>query len=247
MKTQFRPITIIFLAACILLLAACGSTEAAPTPTPVPTPTPTPKALSPEEIIDLSTQASRDTPMHMVMDMQMNMKVAEQDVAFAMNMDMDVNSKEEAQMTMTMDVLGQTVTMETVIVGGKVYLKQPGSDQWIATDQVPSDALRSSQPFDVEGFQDITLVGEETVDGIPVYHYRVKVPFPESITAQLGSIEGLMDVDYYIAKDTYLPVKMAGGGELTVDVSGVATNVTFTMNALFSNWGQEVEITAPIP
>ena len=87
MKTQFRLITIIFLAACLLLQAACGSTEAAPTPTPVPTPTPTPVPLTPEEIIDLSTQASRDTPMHMVMDMQMNMKVAEQDVAFREGLD----------------------------------------------------------------------------------------------------------------------------------------------------------------
>ena len=247
MKTQFRLITIIFLAACMLLQAACGSTEAAPTPTPVPTPTPTPVPLTPEEIIDLSTQASRDTPMHMVMDMQMNMKVAEQDVAFAMNIDMDVNSEEEAQMTMVIDVLDQAVTMEMVIVGGKVYVKQPGSDEWTVTDQAPSEALSSSQPFDLEGFQDATLVGEETIDGMPVYHLRVKLPFPESITAQLGSFEGLMDVDYYIAKDTYLPVKMAGAGELTVDVSGVAADVTFTLNALFSNWGQEVEITAPIP
>lgn len=241
MKTQYRWITIIILGVCILLLAACGTTQAAPTPTPTPAP------LTPEDIIKQASQASKDTPMHMTMDMQMQMNIMEQDVSMNMKMDMDVNSTEEAQMTMALDMLGQTFNTEMIIVGGKVYVKAPGSSEWFVSDQSPSDAIASAEPIDLESFQDVTLVGEETIDGQPVYHLKAKLPFPESVTAQLGNLEGLMDIDYFVAKDTYLPVKMTGGGDLMIDVSGVETEMTFTMNAVFSDWGQEVEITAPIP
>lgn len=149
-------------------------------------------------------------------------------------------------MTLALDMMDQTLNTEMVILGGKVYVKAPGSNEWTVSDQSPSDATSSVDPIDF-AFQDVTLVGEETIDGVQVYHFKAKVPLPQSITAQLGSIEGLMDIDYFVAKDSFLPVKATGGGDFMISVSGVETEMTFTMNAVYSDWGQGVEITAPIP
>ena len=257
MKAYLRLTTIILIVACFLLAAACSPTQASPTPepttpptptqTPTPIPTPTPKPLTPEEIIEQSTLAAKDTPMHMVMDMTMNMNIMDQVMDITANMKLDANSSEEMKASMTLNMIGQTFTTETIIVDGKVYVKEPLTGNWTLSDQTPTEARQAADAIDLNSISEVTLVGEENIDGIPAYHFKAKVAFPASVTMQLGSAQGPMDIDYYVAKDTYLPIKMTGSGTLMFDVSGVQTDMAFTMDTTFSDWGQETEITAPIP
>jgi Family of unknown function (DUF6612) len=241
MKPHLRSKTIICIAACVLLLLACRLTQGISSPTLIPQP------LTPEQIIERSKQAAKETPMHMVMDMTISMSVLNQEVGMTANMSLDANSPEEMQMNMALDMMGQSFTTEMIIVHGKVYTKDPMSGEWTISPQSPTVARKAAEALDLNSLKDVTLVDEEVVDGIPAYHFKAKISFPATFTETLGSVVEPMDVDYYVAKDTYLPIKMLGSGNLKIDVSNLETEMAFSMEAVFSNWGQETEITAPIP
>lgn len=241
MQPHLRSKTILCIAACVLLLLACRLTQGISAPTLIPQP------LTPEQIIERSKQAAKDTPMHMDMDMTMSMNVLNQEVGMTANMSLDANSPEEMQMSMTLDLLSQVINTEMIIVDGKVYTLDPMSGEWTISPQSPLVASKAAEALDLNSLKGVTLVGEEVIDDTPAYHFKAKISFPASFIESLGSVVEPMEVDYYVAKDTYLPIKMLGSGNLKIDVSNLETEMAFSMEAVFSDWGQETEITPPIP
>ena len=226
MKTIIHRLTITFLIACLLGLAACSSE---------------PKTA--EEIIERSIKESSKIPMHMNLLFQVPTASVGMDIA------VDANSSEEANVSGKLALVDEYQYMEEVIVGGEVFVKPFGASEWSRSTFSPSEALKQFEAFDPDLLQEVTLVGEEEfaivnegkIVSVPVYHIQAKMPIPrslESLTSRLAMV-GTMDINYYVAKETYLPLKLTGQYKLLLDTAELEVN--------YADWGKESIITAPIP
>lgn len=155
--------------------------------------------------------------------------------AFTMNGDGKVTTDpQRADITLNMPLGSYTVTGEEVVDGTTSYTKiaglgaldGTGGDQWIKTDLGSLGATGGfGSLFDTSTFtsyknlKGVTLVGKDTLNGVPVYHLKGA----QSVNASGMSVNATTDL--WVRQDNYFPAKLVEqfGGS----VSGGAT-ITFT-------------------
>jgi len=236
----------------VLLLVACGAPT--PTPTPVPTstplPTPTPKPLTAQEILKAAQDALEAAGTY---HFDMNAVAAVDVPSLGMQLDMpmlfagDVQAPDQMQGSLTMTVLSTTMTTEMIVIGSEAWATDPTTGQWVARAE-------SGAPVGPQQFTDLseselagmTLVGEETLDGEQVFHVTGTVDEELDLGAGLGGPMQLSLVaDYWIAKESSLPVKASMEGSMPITQEGLEMTVGMSMTMEFSGYGEPVTIEPP--
>ena len=261
-RRSFAPAIGLILIA--FLLVACGSpttpTPVPPTPTPVPaTPTPVPPAptpeptatptpLSAEAILQGAFDASQQaTSYRFDMDLLMTLSGADigEDTEMPMHFVGDVQPPDTIQGTLTLSVDGVDVETQVVRVDGTTYVTNPLTKKWII-DNTQSTTLFNPEdlvmdPADVE---ELELLGEETVEGTPVYHLTGRTRLPFSFAEPLGDVETDMLVNYWVSREDLRIVRSAAEGD--IDFAGqVDARATVSMTMRVFDYDVPMEIATP--
>lgn len=229
------------------------------TPTPVPTPTatlvptatpaPAPSA-SVQDILDRSAEAMKAlASFHFQMDAHMNVSAQGVTLDIPLNSTGDFQAPDRSRATTSMTIFGFAIQTETVSIGNTTYVKDPESGDWTVSE---GPGMLFSQPEEFleagpANVQDLTYVGQETLNGVAVHHLRGK-PAPQAFEGVTGD----MVVDFWIGVEDSLVRQISAQGELQIEglteelgaAGGEATaNVNMTM--ALSDFNKPVTIEAP--
>jgi hypothetical protein len=230
-------------------ISAPTAAGAANTPTPTPLPTPTPKPLTAQEILQASKDALNAAGTY---HFDLNGTVAVDVPSLGIQMDMpmtmagDVQSPDRMQGSLTMTVMSNTMTTEMIVIGSEAWAQDPITGEWVAGTQ-------AGAPVDPTQFTDLSeselagmaVVGEETLDGEQVVHLTGTVHEELNLGAELGGPMQLsLAADYWIAKESNLPLKATMAGSVPVP-EPVEMTVGMSMTIEFSGFGEPVTIESP--
>jgi len=250
-KRSVLPAIMLLLA--LWLLAACATATTAPvaTDTPVPTDTPAPTAtsMSAEAIVEAAleaTQAAESFHVDMSMVMTMSMPAAlPAPVRIPVTMVGDVQPPDRSHATVSMNMQGLNIETEMVTISNTTYVKNPSTGEWLVSTQSASplspDDLLSFKPGEMEG---LTIVGEETLDGVPVYHLAGTASMPLEIGEPFGTATGMVEVDYWIDKEDNYVRQGTIFGDIPVTGEMTAT-ISISATMILSDYGKTVTIEAP--
>lgn len=97
---------------------------------------------------------------------------------------------------------------------------------------------------DPSEIEDLELLGEETVEGMPTYHLSGRARLPFSFEEPLGKATTDMDVNYWIGQADQRPVLSTAKG--SIDFTGeVGATADVSMTMRIFDYDAPVEITAP--
>jgi hypothetical protein len=159
------------------------------------------------------------------------------------NLSIDMSGKGEAKfpdqasMSMQVKTAGVTVNTETVVAGGKIYVKDPTSGSFIQSPG--SDALtqftNQADPLSGAGIlktaQSIKDLGDTTLNGTAVHHYQI-VPDKNKVADQASTQQakdlvrsmlqsGSLQVEVWIGKDDHLLHRLKDDTDATIDLNQV--------------------------
>jgi LppX_LprAFG lipoprotein len=245
------------------LVIACGAAQPTPTATPTaiptststplptatPTPTPTPAAPSVQEILAAAVDTQKGVEsFHFDINATVTVTGGGLDSPLTMPItfvgDFQAPDRMQGSMT-TATAQGTPVEAAMIVIGQDVYIKDPSTGQWVAT-------TGSTIPFAPQEFTDIklselrglTLVGEEILNGSPVYHLAGTTALPLGLGATIGEMQGTFQTDYWIDKENSHMLQAAMEGK--VPISGtVEATVAMAVTIRFSDFGVAVTIEAP--
>jgi DNA-binding beta-propeller fold protein YncE len=233
--------------------------EPSPTPipevTPTPVPSPTPEPLSADELIEASSQAMKEVEsFHFLMDMQISMGGEGLSMDIPMIFEGDVQSPDMMAGTLTMSFLGINMESEMVTIGDMSYVTDPETGEWGVSSEgdlfgldslgggfASPDALLNT---DEDVFTGLEVVGEETLNGVPVVHLQGNMALEE--------VDGGEDfaVDIWIGSEDNYMYQLVVEGQTSVDElddslfgSGGDISMVITMN--ISAFNEPVDIQAP--
>jgi hypothetical protein len=237
-------------------LAACGNNSSAATADDPGAAAPSSGARSssngsvdPTEFLDtMKTAAKQITTAHFTMTMDLSGQTVAADGAVDMTGD-----KPAMQLTMDMGGLGKT---EMRLVDGAMYIQDPtsSSGKFLKMDLSDpngpmagmGDALTNYDPQSMidqmspDAFQKVTDLGQESVDGQSLEHYRVVLD-TSAATKMLGNLPSTASMPRTIGYDMWLDDqhRMA---KFTMTMKKVAR-----VTAEYTDYGSDVTITAPDP
>ncbi len=237
MKKFALPV-IVFVALALLVLA-CGGPEATPTPPPA------------ADILTAATAAMEKVDSaHIDMTMQMTMTAQGMTLNIPITLKGDVQNPDRFKGTMSMDMMGQSVVADMVVISPTTYISESTTGEWQTTTAeeagIPFDPsnVAGIKPEDIE---DLTFVGEEVVDGRAAYHLTGTVK-----SAPLGLQESLgvggdanLKADYWIDKENSYMLKSTVSGDIEITGDTAAT-VNLSMVMIFSDFNVPVTIEAPM-
>ncbi len=239
---------------------ATDTPEPPPTPeppdTPTPEPSPTPEPRSAEELIGASGLAMDDVDsFHFVMDMQITMGGEGLAMDIPMIFEGDVQSPDMMAGTLSISFLGITMESELVTIGDMSYMTDPETGEWrlstdgdfFGLDQLGGGFTSPNALLDADEdvFTDLEVVGEETLDGVPVVHLQGSM-----LMEDVGD-EDEFAVDIWIgAEDNYI-YQLVIEGQTTIDEvddtlfgsGGGDVSMLITMN--MSAFNEPVDIQPP--
>jgi hypothetical protein len=146
---------------------------------------------------------------------------------------------------MTVTMQGMSIDTEIVTISNTTYVKDPTTGNWQTTTQAASPVSPGElTSFKPEQIVDLSIAGEEEIDGTVVYHLSGKANMPLALGDPIGTITGTMNVDYWIEKETYRIRKatIVGDIPITGDTPGTAS---MSITATLSDYGEPVVIKAP--
>jgi hypothetical protein len=128
-----------------------------------------------------------------------------------------------------------------VTIGEKTWATNMDTGEWeISTDQTtPFDPTEFTE-FDPAEMRDLIVVGEETLDGTPVYHLRGKASGAQ-LGDEMAGTEGELQLEYWIAVEDGRLRQATMEGELSEE----GTTIGLTTTATYSGYGQVVTIEPP--
>jgi len=235
-----------------LLLISCGAPASTPTalPTSTPAPTPTPKLVTAQDYLKAMEDALNAAgTYHFDLNGSVTLDLPAQDMKLDIPMAFagDVQTPDKMQGSLTMTMMGNTIATDMIVIGGQAWVKNPTTGEWVAS--TPSAAPIGPQQFtelsDAE-LAGMTVVGEETLDGQQVTHVSGNVDEELDLGAELGGpLQMSLVSDYWIAKETNLPVKATMQGSLPLSQESVEMTVGMSMTMGFSGFGEPVTIEPP--
>lgn len=242
------------LVVLVLPLAACGGGGGGSSQSKALT-------LTPLAYVKTSAHKTAQAPSEHL-DLQGSASVGSTAVQLNGQGDFD-NAKKLGAMHADFSAGGLSGTIDEIVNGTTVYLKSPlfaaalpAGKEWLKLDLqkvgrskgLDFSALTSQSPeqalAQLEGAGKVTKLGDETIDGAPTTHYRVrvdvdKVPQGAKIEALTGA--KYAPIDIWIGKDDgyvhrmHLAYALAAGG----------SKQTIAMTMSFSDFGKSVDVTVP--
>jgi hypothetical protein len=234
----------------VLLLVACGGPAATSTPLPTATPTPTPKPLTAQEYLkEMEDALNAAGTYHFDLNGVLTVNVAAQDMKLDIPMTLagDVQTPDRMQGSLTMSMMGSTIETEMIVIGNQAWAKDPTTGQWVASPQAqaPVGPRQFTELSDSE-LAGMTLVGEEMLDGQQVVHVAGTVDEELDLGAELGGpMQMSLESDYWIAKESNLPVKASLVGSVPITQESLEMTVGMSMTMEFSGFGEPVTIEPP--
>mgnify|MGYP001827886761 CR=1 FL=1 len=234
---------------------ATDTPEPTTTPTPTPSPTatdrPTPEptataAASPAKAMlesAFAAQAEAES-YHFDIDMLMTVSLAGSTQDLVMAFAGDRQRPDRMQGTIAAELEGTELETEVRIVGGTGLQTDVVTGEWGPIEGTvfllsPEDILRI-EPADVK---DPLLIGQESVDGRQAHHLQGTVA--ANALNSLGSgVGGEMLADYWIDVEDHAIRQVSLEGEMS-GLWAPGDSTTMTTTAIFSDYGQDVEIELP--
>ena len=187
---------------------------------------------------------------HFEMDMQIGIESEGLSLDVPVTFVGDVQAPDRVQGTLSMTLFGiLTIEYQVINIGDTTYQTDSQTGEWEVTASPavpftdPSDFL-ASKPSDFLG---LTLVGEETLDGVQVYHLSGTL-LPEAF----GGIQGDLEADIWTGVEDSLVRQVAVKGVLQIQGDGGLLpvgvgpgNVAVDMTVKFSDYGKPISIEAP--
>jgi hypothetical protein len=238
-KMKRLALPVIVLIALALFVIACGGPAATPTPPPA------------ADILNAATVAmDKVDSVHIDMTMQMTMTAQGMTLNIPMTLKGDMQNPDRFKGTLTMDMMGQSVKADMVVISPTTYISESTTAEWQTTTAeeagIPFDPSEISgvKPEDIEG---LAFVGEETVGDRPAYHLTGKVKSaPLGLQESLGAGDDVnLKADYWIDKENSYILKWTVSGDLAI-TGDIEATINLSMVMLFSNFGAPVTIEAPM-
>ncbi|WP_238613486.1 LppX_LprAFG lipoprotein [Candidatus Oscillochloris fontis] len=223
----------------LALLAACSA--APPTPTATPVPTPTPRELG--AAIGRATQAAESA--HFTIDLSGKPIMVS---AFTLTrIEGDLKRPDSVLSILTVTTGSAVAEIRTASVAGQQYMTNPLTREWGCLAE--GDGFNPAVLFDPQvgieqllqnGFDEVTLVGSEDLNGVLSYHLRGTISGEKLLPISMGMLgTGPVALDLWADQTTMRATKM-----VLVDTASDATNPT-TWTLTFSDYGKQIEVRAP--
>lgn len=147
----------------------------------------------------------------------------------------------QMSMNMNMTIGGTSVDIQEILTGGKLYIKNPLTGNWMSAASLGQlsgqagqvDALTATK---LPGTQkSVTNLGDTTLNGVDVYHYLI-IPDKTKLAQQMGNsaalsspqaqalLRDLLDrgnfqLETWIGKSDYLPRRISVKEDFTMDLA----------------------------
>jgi hypothetical protein len=160
----------------------------------------------------------------------------------------DFSAPDRLEGKLSMNILWNKLERDTVLISRVRVAPEPGTGETVSSVQpVPLVSLLDFVEFEPADIPNLELVGEETLDGIPVYHLKGGVSALEMEIVQLGSkftLQGEVVLDILIGADDFLPRLTSADGSLAV--SGGAEGTLYVAGTtVFTEYGSGQADEAP--
>ena len=243
------------LALVIAVGIACAESETAPTPTPSPTvapapePTSTPISKSALEILEASMAAMQDAEsLHFDIDVQVKLVVQGQPLDVPLTFVGDFQAPDRSKGTLSLAIPFFSIEIEVISIGSTTYTKDPQTGEWVvALDETPffEGPVEFIGVEELDKLLGLTLVGEETLDGVTVYHIMgnlaAETPGKTGVEAE---IEFWVGVEDSLVRQVVSTGAFELGDETFFEGLGVSTGDA-SLTLKFSEFGKSLSIEAP--
>jgi hypothetical protein len=160
----------------------------------------------------------------------------------------DFSAPDRLEGRLSMDILWNKLERDTVLISKILVAPEQETGQTVSSvHPVPLVSLLDFVEFEPADIPNLELVGEETLDGSPVYHLKGGVSAVEMEIVQLGSrftLLGEVELDILIGADDFLPRQASADGSLAV--SGGAEGTLYVAGtAVFTEYGSGLAADAP--
>ena len=261
----------VLLAACAESQATPTATPApTATPTPIPTPTPHPTATpiptpvqtdtllppagpmvpSAQEVLDAALAAMSATgSFHFRVDANVKPTDQTSTTGIPLTFEGEFLAPDRVRGKLVVSLGFFSLVIETIAIGDTSYTTNPQTGEWEVgagpASLFPNPAeLREGRAAE---FRDLVLLGQETLEGVQVYHLRV-VP-PQGIFGDPG---GVAQADFRIGVEDFRILRISAQGEVSLDDlgpalrgAGISGAAHIAMTLDFSAYGEPVVIEAP--
>jgi WD40 repeat protein len=228
-------------------LTPASPTAAPPLLTPTLLPAATPTPLSAEAIMRAAFDAVDQAGSYRF-DMDMNVNWSGSDPLDSVKVPMryygDVVAPDRVRGTMTLTTSDGDVELQMMAVDGVHYTFNPVTRRWQVVTQSNTFFVPDQLLMDLSDLQELVLVGETTVEGIPVYHLTARALLPFSFGEPLGEVEADMQVEYWVGQEDQRIVRSVVEGILDFGASRQIT-AALSMTAYLFDYDAPIEIVAP--
>jgi WD40 repeat protein len=214
------------------------------TATPEPTPTATPPSA--EAILQSAFDASRGSAYRFDTDTRVKLSGPgiEEGTEIPMRFTGVFLDPDRTQGTITISLDGTDTETQVIVLGDAIYAKNSMTGRWQVAPQAATLLNPRDLITDASGISGLELLGEETVDSMPVYHLTGRARLPFSFPKPVGKVEADMLVHYWISREGLRVLRSTVEGDVNVaaEIQASAT-LTSTMRLLDS--ATLLEISAP--
>lgn len=235
----------VFAMLATLALAACGSTSVAETPLQVVS-TASQKMASDVKTtkFDMNATILENLPPELLQSLG-GQGSGLQNVSITVTGKGQMQLPDKAAMTFQAQVGGITITVDSVVAGGKFYIKDPTTGNWTIAQGTSGFGQFSSQldPISttdlLKAVQSVKDLGDTRLNGTDVHHYEI-VPDKAKLDEQMGSIglspqmqavvkdmvdKGTFHIEVWIGKDDHLLRRIKEDIDANLDLNAMLAAV----------------------
>ena len=222
------------------------STPAPPTATPVPTNTPAPTAAptpadtptpepaakddrAPSEILaDASKALDELDSFHLFTELVISLEQGGASIELPITLQADFQKPLDSQGSVVIDFGFFRIETQFISKDGEFYMTDPETGEWVlgesADDILPlnpsdfSDAENLVGPELMNGDAELTLEGEEDIDGVSAY--RIAASADSATVAILEGIDGELDMTFWVSVEDGVLRRIQASGQLGIPDTG---------------------------